>query len=123
MARSRFQPAVAAQLGDEVAERVRRNHEQRISEVTSVPIVGGRLLRNVFLTDNIPTAVPHGLGRPAIAIVSPPRRNGTGLTAPFVVRVDGSSDATDSTPDPSKFITLHAGGWGGTGVFVDIWVF
>ena len=112
-------PREAAQLSDETAERVRRNHERRLAELelSPQPIV----IKGVFLANGVTTPVAHRRGRPVSVFISPPRRNGAGLASPFIVRVDGSTDPGGA--DPDQFVTLLAGGWGGTGIRVDLLVF
>jgi len=119
---SKLPAPITAKLDDDTAEKVRRNHEERLRRIELAPGMAIGVIKDVFLANGRSTPVPHGMGRRVSVWVTAPRRNGTGLTTPFIVRVDGSTDEVPSTPDPTQFVTLLAGGWGGTGVTVDILV-
>jgi hypothetical protein len=108
-----MKPALPLKLDDEKAERVRRNHAERIDELQRTPCAGAVVIRNVSLVDSTITQVAHGLGRaPVMTIVSPPRNStSTGRIVDY--------KGTASAGDPTKFVTLEAIGWGAT-ITVDI---
>lgn len=109
----RFIPAVGAKLGDQEAERVRRNHEERIGQLQKVPIIGGTELLDQELPDGVDVYIAHGLGRRARCFVSPPRGGST------------SGSINDRTvaigADRARYVVLRADDWGST-VKVDIWI-
>ena len=73
MKRRRFVPPAVGKLADPDAEKVRGNHAERIRELQGVPVVGGRLIESIELTAGKLTPIPHGLGRRAKLLLSPPR--------------------------------------------------
>lgn len=83
MARRRLQHSVPVKLTDPDAERARDNHAQRIREIQSVPVLGGRLIKDVVLENGVDTPVAHGLGRKATVLISPPR--GTNMTGEIII--------------------------------------
>lgn len=117
----RPRPEFTGRQTERIAERVRRNQNERIAEIQKSVGFGLRVIRDVTLADDVPTPVPHGMGRAVSVIVSPPRRTGLGATAPLVRRVDGTFEDLIKA-DPSKFVTLLASGWGAS-IVVDVWVF
>jgi len=60
---SRFTAPITTRLADPDSERVRRNHEQRLSEVASLSILGAETIRGVVLPASTPVMIAHGLGR------------------------------------------------------------
>jgi hypothetical protein len=69
---SRLTPPISTRLSDEDAERVRRNHEQRISELQALPAAGMRVLKGIQLPPSTDVVISHGLGRaPQFVLVSP----------------------------------------------------
>lgn len=119
----RLRGPITPRLIEPGTDRVARNHEQRLREIQSIPIVGGKLIKGVLLPDNAVTAVPHGFGRPVSVFVSPPRKRSLAATPDCrILRVDGSADDPGTT-DPSQYVLLIAAGYGGGGVTVDLWVF
>jgi hypothetical protein len=118
---SRLSPPIPLRLDDDKAERVRRNHNERIRELQHTPLAEAHVIRNVFLPNAVATPVPHGMGRPVAVWISPPRRKGGSLgTSPRIHRIDGSADSGGA--DPSQFVTLFAADWGADGVTVDLLV-
>ncbi len=69
----RFKPPATAKLVDKDADLVRQSHDQRIRELQGVPVVGGKLIKDIELEADTPTPVAHGLGRRATVMLSPPR--------------------------------------------------
>lgn len=109
----RFIPSISAKLSDPEAERVRRNHEERIGQIQKVPIVGGRELLDLELPDGTDVYVSHGLGRRPRCLVSPPRGGtSTGCIHDRTVAIDA---------DRSRYVVLRADDWGAT-VKVDLWI-
>lgn len=74
----RFKPPAPGKLPDETAERIRRVQDERVKELQAVPIVGGKLVKDIVLEPGVETAVAHGLGRRASIIASPARGEMTG---------------------------------------------
>ena len=111
---SRQQPPVATTLTDDAAERVRRNHDERIRELQSAPLIHGRLFRGIELPNAQRVDVPHGLGRPAVALVSWPYQ-----TFGTSGRISMSHA---ENPDPRLYVSISAVGWSAT-ITVDVVVF
>lgn len=110
----RFQPPVSIQLADASAERVRRNHEERIRELQGSQVVSGRLILDVVLADGVVTPISHGLGRRAVVILSPPR--GSGMTTGRIQEIRTGDHA------PEQYVVLRADGFG-MSITIDAWVF
>lgn len=110
----RLHAPVNVRLADDAAERVRLSHESRIREIQSVPIVQGRIFRDVVLAAGVVTPVAHGLGRRAAIFLSPPRGLITGVGCVQEIR--------SGVHEPTQFVVLQADGWGAT-VTVDVWAF
>lgn len=115
---------ITARLADADAERVRRNHEERIAEIQALPILGSALIEDVTVTNNGATFVQHKLGRePRFVWVSPIRvPNFAALTVGVIVDAGGAAFTTANPIDRSKVIQLGAFGFGTTVVF-DVVVF
>jgi hypothetical protein len=86
-------------------ERIRRNIVDALRELQQQPFVIARPVTGISLEDGKVTSVPHGLGRKALVFLSPPR----GATA-----IGRILEVRDGGPDPSKYFTLQAFGWGAT---------
>jgi hypothetical protein len=112
---NRLIPPTAVRLDDDKAERVRRNHDERIRELQAVPVVRGNLIKGIELADATTTPISHGLGRRATVFVSPAQATSGATTGR--IREIRSADY-----DQRKFVVLQADGWGET-VTVDLWVF
>lgn len=94
-------------------ERIRRNLVDALRELQQGPLAGAKFVTGIRLEDGKETPISHGLGRPALVFLSPPR----GATA------NGSIIETrDGGPDRTKYFVLKASGWGAT-ITVDAWVF
>jgi hypothetical protein len=111
----RFQAPLALRLKDEDAERVRRNHEQRIRELQAVPIVGGRIATDIDLPDGENVPISHGLGRKAAVFISPAQFSGSATTGRI-------REVRDPSFDPTQYVVLRASGWSET-ITVDAWLF
>lgn len=111
----RFIPPVSARLSDEKVDRVRRNQDERITELQRIPVLGGHLIRNISLEDAVNTHVFHGLGRRASVFLSPVRGDPSSTG-----RIEDATEVVEA--DRSKYVVLTASGWGTT-VVVDAWVF
>lgn len=108
-------PAVVIQLADADAERVRKNHEVRITELAQLPLARAKVISNVSLESGIETPVVHGLGRrPLFVMPSAPRG------ASSSGRIEEIRTAA-STHDPAQRVVLKATGWGAT-ITVDVLV-
>lgn len=101
------------ELADELAELVRLEHERKIVEIQGRPAIAMTVIRDVRLADGVSTPVPHGLGRRASVMISPPR--GASSTG----RIDELR--TFGGPNPAQYVVLVASGWGAT-ITVDLWV-
>lgn len=102
---------IAVTFADQTQERVRLNHEIRLTELQGLLGVNMKVVKDVALVNATPTLVAHNLGRPPkITLLSPPKG---------AVTVGLISEFTAGNPDPDKFVVLHAGGMGAT-VFVDV---
>jgi len=113
----RLIPSIPARLPEATAERVRRNHDERLREIQALPLVQGKLLKHILLTNNATTTIAHGMGRPVSCFVSPPHRpSGSGGSDMRIMRIKTAA------VDESTSLQLYAGDWGGD-VYVDIWVF
>lgn len=107
-------PAVIVQLDDPDSERVRSNHEQRLTELARLPLASAIVLPGVVLADGVETAVLHGLGRlPKFLSVSVPRGGPSSGGLVQEIRASGS------THDPRQRAVLKASGWGAT-ITVDV---
>lgn len=96
-------------LGDEDAERVRRNHDLRLKQIAGRPAFALTVLGEFSLANGVTTTISHKLGRvPAQILVSPPR--GASSTG----RIEEVREG-----DRTKSIKLLATGWGAT-VKVDV---
>lgn len=96
-------------LGDEDAERTRRNHDQRIRQLASRPAFALTVLGEFALADGVATSISHKLGRiPAQVILSPPRG---AVSAGYTEELHEG--------DRTKSIKLKANGWGAT-VYVTV---
>ena len=108
----RFEALLGLRLGDEDAERVRRNHQRAISEMQERPAVSGLVIEDVVLASGTVTSIEHKLGRKARVFVSAIRGAST----------SGRIDETRSNAyDRSRYVVLTAQGWGAT-ITVDLWV-
>ncbi len=109
----RFQTPAVVRLLDPDSERIRRSHAGCILELQSVPISGGRIVRDVEFPDGVPVPVPHGLGRRATCHLSPAR--GAMTAGAFL-------DASSAAFDADKFVVVQADGFGAT-VTADVWIY
>jgi hypothetical protein len=105
----RFKPPVATKLGDKDADRVRQNHDDRIREIQGVPIVGGRLFRDIELEANVETPISHCLGRKATILVSPLRGD---LTETRLIMPSAFQAGTEANVTPPAGSTDY---WTATG--------
>ena len=114
----RFTPPVSARQRDAEADRVRRNSDERITELQKVPIVGGFLVRGVKLPDDVDVPVHHKLGRVPVVIPGIPYAL-TGTTTTGRIR-DRTRVLTNF--DAREYVVLRATGWGTT-MYLDLWIF
>jgi hypothetical protein len=87
----RFKPPATGKLADKEAEQVRQNHDLRIRELQNIPVVGGKLIKDIELESDVLTPVAHGLGRRATVLLSPPRGVDT------IVRIAATPAGQEST--------------------------
>lgn len=113
-------PPITLRLKDELAEQVRRNHEQRIGELAASPLAGATVIRGVRLPDGAGVEISHGLGRAPVAVLVTPIRvdASVGLTPGFVVEYRGRSPS-GKTIDARTTVFLEAFSFGAT-VTVDV---
>lgn len=116
----RFTPPISARLPDQESDRVRRNSDERVTEIQKIPIVGGFLVRGVKLEDSINTPVHHKLGRIATVIPSVPYATSGSVTTGGIIR--DRTRLTADKYDPRHYAVLYAEGWGTT-MYVDLWIF
>ncbi len=117
----RFIPPVSARLPDEASDRVRRNHDERITELQKVPITGGLLVRGVKLPDATDVPIHHDLGRRAVVIPSVLYAgDDTAVTTGGILR--DRTPFTSSKYDGKKYAVIRASGWGTT-MYGDFWIF
>lgn len=116
MSRRRFTPPAPAKLVDETAETVRRNHEQRITELQAEPILGGKWVRDVELLDGVATPVAHGLGRRPYVLMSPPRTRTGGVTSGRII----DRTLREAAYDRNQHVVLRADGFT-IPVYVDVY--
>lgn len=107
----RLKPSISARLPDELHEQVRRNTQDRIDELQSLPASGMRVVVNVALPDGVETPVAHGLERAPIWVSLSPARGGVTLGGIIEIRTSGV--------DRKSFAVLQAIGWGGP-IIVDM---
>lgn len=100
---ARLTPAVTTRLKDEAAEQVRRNHEQRISELAGSPLAGAVVLE-IELPNGTDVTVAHRLGRRPRGVWVAAVRGA--VTAGQVIEVSGT--------DPDRIVVLRATGYGAT---------
>jgi hypothetical protein len=104
-------PPLPIKLDDDKSERVRRNHEQRLSDVENQPAVSMVTRTEIQLADGVTTPINHTLGKtPSLVIVSPPRG---------AVSTGRIAEIRDGKTDRSRTIQLVANGWGAT-ITIDI---
>ncbi len=116
MRTKRFKAPIGLKPLDADTRRVTQNIDERIRELQAVPILGGKLFKNVQMPDGEIVYISHGFGRVASCFVSPPRRTAT-MTLGLI------SDMRDLLDfDVSNSIALKAEDWTST-IVVDIWVF
>lgn len=109
----KFTPPIGAKLRDDDAERVRRNHEERVTQIQKVPILGGVEILDQELPDGVDVYISHGLKRRARCFVSPPRGgSASGSINDRTVAIEA---------DRNRYIVLRADDWGAT-VKVDLWI-
>ena len=111
--------AITTRLADEDTERMRRNHEQRLVELQSMPASALTIVRGIVLpagSPGAPVSVPHGLGRaPRWVGPSAPRNVGT-----IGVIIDlGSVDLAGKPIDRTKVVALVGSGFG-SAITVDV---
>lgn len=109
-------PPLVIQLADVESERVRANHEQRIREITELPLARAKVIPGIVLADSVETPVLHGLGRRPLYVRESCVRGAVSTGRVEEVRSFGS------THDPAQRLILKATGWGAT-VTVDVLVF
>lgn len=98
--------ALGIRLTDEDAERVRRNHDDRIAALERLPAADLIIVANVSLADGVRTAVTHNLGRvPRSVKLGVPR----GATAAGYV-----NEIRDGSVDRTKQVLLQADDYGAT---------
>jgi hypothetical protein len=114
-----LKPALPIKLKDEDAEKARRNHDERITELQGVEIVRGRLYREVELPNQVNVPIHHKLGRIAVVIPGVPYAKAGSVTTGGILR-DRTRLTTDF--DPRNYAVLYAEGWGTT-MYVDVWIF
>lgn len=108
---TRLISSMPTKLDDPSLERVRRNLDDRISELQTLPLASARVISSISLPDATDVPIVHGLGRkPLCILVSPPR---DASTTGLVTEVRGSSYSRD------QFVVLHASGFGAT-ITVDL---
>lgn len=91
-------------------ERIRRQVHEAIGELQAHRSMSARILKDIELADGVPTPIPHGLGRRAFAIPSPPRG---------AVSTGRIEEVRDGSFDPTQYVVLMAAGWGAT-ITVDV---
>lgn len=101
-------------LPDNDAEAVRRNTDQRITEIAKRPAIAMEVLKGITLADGVDTPIAHGLGRAPDFIRESCQRGGTSTG-----RITEVRDAKKY--DRSKTIVLRANGWGAS-IVVDVQV-
>lgn len=116
----KFRASLPVSLSDETAERARRNHDERISELQDVPIVRGRLFREIELPNATDAPIHHGLGRIATVIPGAPYSKDGAESTGGILR-DRTRLTTDKY-DPRNYAVLRASGWSTT-MYVDVWIF
>lgn len=85
--------------------RVLRNIVDALREQQSLPTANEKLIEDITLQDGVPTAIAHGLGRPARWMKESCVRGGTANGRIEEVR--------DGSVDRSKYVNLRAVGFGG----------
>lgn len=98
---------------------VRRHQAQQIEELQKIPIMAGKLIKDIKLPDGVDVAVAHGFGRPVSVFLTPPRQVVSGATTGRLL--DQTLRVADKY-DPNLFFVLRATGFT-IDVWVDAWVF
>lgn len=107
----RLKSPISIRLDDVSAEQVRRNHDDRISELQGLPFAQAKLIQNVSLPNATNVPIAHGLGRkPSLILVSPPRDNTT---------AGSISETRASNLERDSLVILQANGFGAT-ITVDV---
>lgn len=108
---------IAARLADATADRVARNHDQRITELQGIPILQGRLIRGIVLPDGDEVVVSHGLGHRAALFMAIPFQGDFSATSGRLLDITLiRSDKVDVRVSS----VLKATGFGGT-LTLDVW--
>jgi hypothetical protein len=103
----------ALRLSDPDAERVRREHHDKIVEIQQKPAIGMAVIAGISLVDAVATPIAHGLGRvPIFVKASDPR--GASATGRIEEIRDGSQNR-------QQVVVLKATGWGAT-IMIDVMV-
>ena len=97
-----FRAPLTRVLDDKVAESVRRDHAEKITQIQKQPMVSAGVVYGVSLADSVATPVSHKLGRTPTIVIPSVIRGAT--TAGLLV--ENSRDA--------NFVTLTASGFGAT---------
>jgi hypothetical protein len=77
---NRLHQPLRHELADETAEQVRQSHARAIEELQAIPLMRGKLIRDVELVDGVETVVPHNLGHRAALFLAIPLQLASGAT-------------------------------------------
>jgi hypothetical protein len=113
----RFLQTLALRVADAITDKVLRSHRDCILELQGVPILRGKLIRNIALPDAAEVVVSHGLGHRAALFLAIPRR---GDFSPTPGTLFDITHLRTSKVDPNESSVLTANDYGGT-ITVDLW--
>jgi hypothetical protein len=125
----RFTPAITARLADEQAERVRRNHEQRLGEFAALAIGSAQVISDVVLPNSTPVFVAHKLGRAPVFVAISAWRTptpGVSIVTTGTFLDFGATSQAGAPIDRSKVLQLAQFGFsftGATSLVIDVMVF
>lgn len=118
----RLVPPTTPKLTDVQAERVRREHETKISELQQQPGVSLKIIANISLPNGTPTLVAHGLGRaPLWAGPSCIRADAPLSSTQGIIEFHPSAQTSAyASYDITKYVNIEARGFSSDPVTIDL---
>ncbi len=107
-------PSISTKLADPDLERVRRNLDERVTQLQGLPASGLKVIQNVSLENATDIPIAHGLGRVPLAVLVSPSRG--------AVSTGRITETRSATYQRDQVVVLQANGHGAT-IIVDVVVF
>lgn len=117
----RFTPSLSVSLPDPRADAVKRNVDQQIQELQSLPLASAVVIPGVALAPGVDTPIPHKLGRAPVGYALSAVRSTSALTPGIIIEYRDSFPTSGAPIDRSKILVLAAFSYGAT-VTVDVTV-